>query len=154
MPTSSGHGLDERLRRALGARGQRFTEQRAAVYRYLVSTTSHPTAEDVFVQVREEVDGISLATVYKSLEALVSCGLARKLSPIDGSARYDGDTSPHHHARCLACGCIVDVPDVPGLQAARDVIRAPDGFHVVEARLELSGYCQSCGGLHAREARA
>ncbi|MEZ4417839.1 MAG: transcriptional repressor [Gemmatimonadota bacterium] len=146
--------LEERLRQALSERGQRFTAQRAAVYRCLVSTSTHPTAEDVFLEVRGEISGISLATVYKSLEALVSCGLARKLAPIDGSARYDGDPSPHHHARCLSCGRIVDVADRSAEAAARAAIEAPEGFRVVEARIELSGYCGACGGLHAPHAHA
>ncbi|RMH12916.1 MAG: transcriptional repressor, partial [Gemmatimonadetes bacterium] len=84
-----------RLREALEANGQRFTEQRAAVYRFLAQARTHPTADEVYVHVREQVPGISLATVYKSLETLVCCGLATKLSYADGSARYDGRTDPH-----------------------------------------------------------
>ncbi|MDH3423282.1 MAG: transcriptional repressor, partial [Gemmatimonadota bacterium] len=61
---------DLRLRRALEASGQRFTEQRAAVYRCLANTDVHPTADEVFLNVREGLPGISLATVYKSLETL------------------------------------------------------------------------------------
>ena len=80
---------DQILREALEARGHRFTDQRAAVYRLLGHTTVHPTADEVFLGVRDEVPGISLATVYKSLETLVSCGLASKLSHADGSARYE-----------------------------------------------------------------
>ena len=58
---------DLQLRRALQSSGQRFTEQRAAVYRYLASTDIHPTADEVLSAVRSDLDGISLATVYKSL---------------------------------------------------------------------------------------
>ena len=55
------------LRRALEASGQRYTEQRAAVFRFLRSSEAHPTADEVFLHVRREVPGISLATGYKSL---------------------------------------------------------------------------------------
>src|SRR5688500_15930797 len=75
------------LRDALEANGQRFTEQRAAVYRFLRGNTEHPTADEVFTAVRAEIADISLATVYKALETLVSCGLAAKLSYVDGSDR-------------------------------------------------------------------
>ena len=64
------------LREALEGSGQRFTEQRAAVFRYLAHTKVHPTADEVFLAVRQDLPGISLATVYKSLETLVGCGLA------------------------------------------------------------------------------
>ena len=98
-----------RLRKALEGNGHRFTEQRAAVYRYLADTYVHPTADEVYLAVRQDLTGISLATVYKSLETLVGCGLAVKLTYGDGSARYDGRTDPHHHSRCLACGRVVDI---------------------------------------------
>ena len=132
------------LRHALEESGQRFTEQRAAVYRTLVATDQHPTADEVFLAVRHDLPGISLATVYKSLETLVGCGLAVKLTYGDGSARYDGRTDPHHHARCLACGRVTDIEgSLPGPQL--DALRErADGFLVTGYRLELSGYCPSC----------
>lgn len=134
---------EELLREALEANGQRFTEQRASVYRYLCSTEAHPTADDVFTFVRHEIPDISLATVYKSLEALVGCALASKLTYGDGSARYDARTDPHHHARCVKCGAVSDVPgrlDARAFAAVADVA----GFAVEGYRLELTGYCGEC----------
>jgi Fe2+ or Zn2+ uptake regulation protein len=131
------------LREALEANGQRFTEQRAAVYRFLLGTTAHPTADDVFTSVRSEIPDISLATVYKSLETLVGCGLAVKLTYGDGSARYDGRTDPHHHARCLRCGAVVDIGG--RLEPAALARLGPvNGFAVEGYRLELVGYCEGC----------
>ncbi len=132
------------LRRALDANGQRYTEQRAAVYRYLLSTREHPTADDVFTAVRADIPDISLATVYKSLETLVGCGLATKLTYGDGSARYDGRTDPHPHARCLSCGAVLDVPGKLDPQAL-ERLGPVDGFAVEGYRLELVGYCHRCG---------
>jgi Fe2+ or Zn2+ uptake regulation protein len=134
---------DLQLRQALEANGQRYTEQRAAVYRYLLGTDTHPTADDVFITVRHEIPDISLATVYKSLETLVGCGLAIKLTYGDGSARYDGRTDPHHHARCLSCGAVMDVPGRLELSALRG-LEAGEGFSVEGYRLELIGYCAVC----------
>jgi Fur family peroxide stress response transcriptional regulator len=132
------------LRQALEAGGQRFTEQRAAVYRFLAATDSHPTADEVFLHVRHELPGISLATVYKSLETLVGCGLAVKLAYADGSARYDGRTDPHHHVRCLACGRVSDVPARMPDDAVVQLREATHGFRVTGYVLELTGYCQGC----------
>jgi Fe2+ or Zn2+ uptake regulation protein len=134
---------EELLREALEATGQRFTEQRAAVYRYLLGTEAHPTADDVFTSVRTQIPDISLATVYKSLETLVGCGLAVKLTYGDGSARYDGRTDPHPHARCLTCGAVLDVPGrLDG--AALAGLGPPSGFAVEGYRLELVGHCDRC----------
>jgi Fur family transcriptional regulator, peroxide stress response regulator len=142
---------ERNLRRALEARGQRWTAQRAAVYRFLHATDVHPTAEDVYRRVRAELPGISLATVYKNLETLVACGLAQKLSYGDSSARYDGRTDPHSHARCLGCGRIADVPGaVPGADQLRLEEHAGP-FRVTGYRLELTGFCPDCdpAGAHA-----
>lgn len=132
------------LRRALEVRGQRYTPQRAAVYRFLHATDAHPTAEEVFRRVRSELPGISLATVYKSLETLVGCGLVHKLTYGDSSARYDGRTDPHSHARCLACGRIADLA---GPIPSADQLHLQEqhaAFRVTGYRLELTGYCADC----------
>jgi Fe2+ or Zn2+ uptake regulation protein len=132
------------LREALELNGQRYTEQRAAVYRFLMGTEAHPTADDVFTSVRHDIPDISLATVYKSLETLVSCGLAIKLTYGDGSARYDGRTDQHHHARCLRCGRVADVPGSVDATALAGQLQPGRGFAVEGYRLELVGYCADC----------
>lgn len=144
-PASAGDAEPEtRLRAALEASGHRLTDQRAAVYRFLVGTTSHPTADDVFTGVRVEITDISLATVYKSLETLVGCGLATKLTYGDGSARYDGRTDPHHHARCVACGTVIDVPGRLD-RAVFEQLGPVSGFEMEGYRLEIVGHCHRCG---------
>lgn len=132
---------DEALRRALEAHGQRYTEQRAAVYRYLCDHPTHPSADEVFLAVRRRIPDISLATVYKALETLVQVGLVRKLPYADGSARFDARTDEHAHARCRRCGHVWDVPlDTAWLPAAS----VPPGFAVDAVHLELVGLCPAC----------
>jgi len=138
------HRTDQVLREALESNGQRFTEQRAAVFRFLSSTDKHPTADEVFLAVRSDVPVISLATVYKSLETLVGCGLAMKLTYGDGSARYDGRTDPHHHARCLECSRIFDVAGHLPRDEISQLEDGTEGFQVTGYRLELTGYCTLC----------
>ena len=135
---------DSTLRAALEAKGHRFTEQRAAVYRFLAHTNDHPTADEVFLNVRSDVPGISLATVYKSLETLVGCGLATRLSYSDGSARYDGRTDPHHHTRCLSCGSVSDIPGHLPDRYLQNLPARSGSFRVMGYRLELTGYCVAC----------
>lgn len=137
--------IDERaLRKALESSGQRFTEQRSAVFRFLTCTDSHPSADEVFLAVRQELPGISLATVYKSLETLVGCGLAVKLTYSDGSARYDGRTDPHHHARCRGCGKVVDISGHLAPAEFGRLCSQVHAFTVTGYRLELCGYCADC----------
>jgi Fe2+ or Zn2+ uptake regulation protein len=134
------------LRHALEQAGWRFTRQRAAVYDYLRSVDTHPTAEQVYLAVRAAVPNISLATVYKALEALVDVNLAAKLADADGPARYDCRSDHHYHLRCLETGQVRDLdvpydPDLPAKLAPRlveDLRR--QGFEITGHRLELFGH--------------
>jgi Fur family peroxide stress response transcriptional regulator len=145
--TAPAHGHEpESLRDVLEAAGWRCTPQRTAVYTQLCRVDHHPTAEEVFRGVRRAIPNISLATVYKSLEALVVCGLVTKLSAGDGSARYDARCDHHYHLRDLRTGVIHDLPTAfdPGLvdKLDPDLTRqlAQRGFHLTAYRLELVGF--------------
>jgi Fe2+ or Zn2+ uptake regulation protein len=131
------------LREMLDTQGAHMTRQRAAVYEYLSRVDHHPTAEEVYLAVKEGVPKISLATVYKNLEALVACGAASKLTYGDGAARYDIRTDHHYHTRCLKCGRIADLEQEEGGRMLK-LIKLPGGFKVEGYRLEISGYCKNC----------
>lgn len=142
--TTQAEGSKEgRLREALEESGQRFTAQRAAVYEALHGTDAHPTADEIFLTVRRELSDISLATVYKALEAFVSCGMARKLTYGEGPARYDSRTDAHDHVRCTACGTVRDVED-PSAGRWLETIQSRTEFDVTDYRLELLGLCPEC----------
>ncbi len=103
----------------------RCTSQRTDVYAALKGTKSHPTAEQLHRMVHERSPGTSLATVYNTLDALCSAGLARRIPTAGGVARYDADVSDHLHA-VTSDGRVMDVPsDLCGeiLQALPDRIR-------------------------------
>jgi Fe2+ or Zn2+ uptake regulation protein len=134
------------LRSALIEAGCRFTKQREAVYNFLRSVHTHPTAEEVYQAVRGTIPNISLATVYKSLEALVDSKLALKLCFGDGPARYDCRTDHHYHIHCTRTGQVRDVPLEPDAALLEKL--SPDlvaklkeiGFEVTDYRLELLGH--------------
>jgi Fur family peroxide stress response transcriptional regulator len=134
------------LRQALAEAGWRFTRQRAAVFEYLSATKEHATAEQVHEAVRRWLAHISLATVYKALEALVDAGLAHKLADASGPARYDCRSEAHYHFRCLRTGRLCDLPtpfdsrllDKLDPQLVASLRR--QGFHITGHCLELLGY--------------
>jgi Fe2+ or Zn2+ uptake regulation protein len=137
------------LRRVLEKAGWRFTRQRAAVFEYLRSVDTHPTAEEVYTAVRQCIPKISLATVYKALDALVDAGLATKIAYGDGPARYDCRRDAHYHLRCLRTGRIRDLetPFDPNLLEKLDphlvATLRQQGFEVTDYRLELLGHFHS-----------
>src|SRR5689334_7485422 len=143
LPTS------QQLRAALDRAGWRYTRQRAAVFDYLRSMKSHPTAEEVYLAVRRQLPKISLATVYKALEALVASRLADKFTTGDGPARYDCHSDAHYHFRCLDSGDIHDLPTPydPQLIDKLDPNLIEElrrqGFQVTGYRLEVLGHVTS-----------
>ena len=134
-----------RVRHALEAAGCRYTNQRAAVYAFLEKVDAHPTAEEVYHAVREELPHISLATVYKALEALIDAHLATKLSYGDASARYDCRGEDHYHLRDVVTGQVRDLPATfdPDLLDKLDpklkAMLGELGFRVIGHRLEVLG---------------
>jgi Fe2+ or Zn2+ uptake regulation protein len=139
------------LRDALEAAGWRCTPQRLAVYDRLSRSDHHPTAEAVYQAVKATIPNISLATVYKALEALVASGLATKLTAGDGSARYDARSDHHYHLRCLRSGAVQDLPTPfdPDLitKIDPDLVQRLErqGFRMTGYRLELVGYFDQGG---------
>src|SRR5262245_9584255 len=99
--------------RAVGAeadlrdRGLRLTGPRHAVLEVVRGAESHPTAEEVHRLVRRRLPGVSLGTVYRNLWVLVGEELLKELP--GPHARFDANTSAHHHFMCERCGRIIDV---------------------------------------------
>ncbi len=138
----------ERLRHALEQAGWRYTRQRAAVFDYLCAVESHPTAEDVYLAVRRRLPKISLATVYKALEALVDSQLAEKLTSGDGPARFDCHHQAHYHFRSVDSDEVRDLPVaydpqlIDKLDPQLISHLRQQGFHVTGYRLEVFGHWQ------------
>jgi len=133
------------LRRRLEQAGWRYTRQRSAVYACLRGADCHPTAEQVCAAVRRGLPRISLATVYKALEALVDAGLASRVAHESGASRYDARSEAHYHLRCEATGEVRDLPLPydPCLieKIAPQLVEAlrREGFDITGHRLELLG---------------
>jgi Fur family transcriptional regulator, peroxide stress response regulator len=129
------------LEAALRERGARPTRQRRVVYAALAERFDHPTAEAIHRIARRRSPGMSLATVYTTLDLLVEAGLAARVAGPDGAARYDARVDRHDHRRCLGCGRIEDVER--HAEPRLEPYQRPD-FHAVDLRLEIVGYCSGC----------
>lgn len=116
------------LRARLAEHGIRLTRQREQIYAALAASHSHPTAEELLRTVRATQPGISLATVYNTLETFTQAGLCRKirLAAAGGACRYDADLSDHLHL-ITPDGRVHDVPEDLGRevleQISEDVVR-------------------------------
>jgi Fur family peroxide stress response transcriptional regulator len=125
------------------AEGLAVTPQRRAIIEALLSSASHPRAEEVYEIVRELHPNISLATVHRTLETLCRIGEAQKVTPLHTSARYDGNVEPHQHLVCVECHRILDV-EVPGLQEQLSDINKAKDFKLLGVSVEFHGICKDC----------
>ncbi|HKL99537.1 MAG TPA: transcriptional repressor [Mobilitalea sp.] len=87
----------------------KFSRQRVAIKEYLIQTKEHPTADSVYMSIREVYPNISLGTVYRNLSLLVEQGEILKINCRDGSDRFDGNPVPHNHFICNDCGRVIDL---------------------------------------------
>lgn len=139
------------LERVLGDRlatwGFRFTSQRRCVYDALRQICDHPTAEEVFMRAKRAMPTISHATVYNCLDALVACGLARKVQLEHGAIRFCSNMEEHCHYYCSACGAVFDV----ALTTDSTVIPHPIGFEIDHFEIAVHGLCANCAKKATRE---
>ncbi len=128
---------------AFRAKGWKVTPQRQLLFRLLHDTDRHPTADALFVEASGQMPGISLRTVYQTLNDLVAMDELHVVN-IGGSTRFDPNTAAHQHAVCSACGTIRDVylSGVDGLGVAE-----VDDFHPQRTRITVTGVCGRCADL-------
>jgi Fur family peroxide stress response transcriptional regulator len=123
---------------------RRATRQLACVLDAVqASGTAHPTAEQVFARVRDQLPSISLGTVYRNLRRLATEGRIGIVHLADRVTRFDPTPGRHDHFVCDDCGRIEDVPFEV---AAVDTRVAEEAGHRVTGRaVVLYGRCRACG---------
>lgn len=87
----------------------KYSRQREAIKEYLLHSKEHPTADTIYMDIRETYPNISLGTVYRNLNLLVEKGEIIRLIGMDGSDHYDSDTRDHYHFICNKCKRVVDI---------------------------------------------
>ena len=118
--------------------GLRMTRQRREVYKSLMANRVHPTAQDVFLEVKDKLPQISLATVYNCLEALTQHGIIRQVHFDRESCRYCPNLLEHGHFHDHSTGKIHDISFKPGVKL-EDILDLPPGTQISNIELTLRG---------------
>ena len=119
----------------------RLTPQRMAIMQCLQAARDHPSAEDIFRQVKRTFPTMSLATVYNTLDLLRERGVVSELTIDSRKRRYDSYTGPHHHLLCRSCGKIVDMCRQVDITLTS---QEKEGFIVEGNHIEFYGTCPEC----------
>lgn len=123
--------------------GVRITPQRNAILEYLITSKSHPTADEIYRSLASTFPNISVATVYNNLRVFRKIELVKELNYGDASSRFDFATHDHYHVICEDCGTIVDF-QYPGLEEVEQLASHITGFKINSHRLEVYGVCPTC----------
>jgi Fe2+ or Zn2+ uptake regulation protein len=123
--------------------GLSMTPQRLAIYKALIESTNHPSAENIFNHVRATFPDIAIDTVYRTLSTFSEIEVINVVEGYGEVKRYDPDTEHHHHFRCKRCNKIVDINgNIFGK------IKIPHGikkkYNVSNVKVVLEGACDEC----------
>lgn len=137
------HGPDITAIEALRSKGFKATPQRIAICRIALNSRTHPSARQVYQEVKKIHPTVSLATVYKTLEVLRDLDLVQEINFPKGEARFDSYMTPHINLVCSKCGGITDLDN----QTIKEIITkatASCKFKPAGQRMDIYGVCQKC----------
>ena len=118
---------------ALKKENLKFTSQRYAIFKFLISNDGHYDCDSIIDNMRSNEMKISKATVYRTLDLLVKYDFARKMILDDGIARYENKiNSPHHdHMICIDSGKIIEFQS-PEIELIQENIAKEHGYEIVK----------------------
>ena len=117
-----------------------MTKQRKLIVSIIQQSDKHLSAEEIYVQAKQQMPMIVLATVYNNLNALTDQNVIRRVSMHGQKAYYDKNVIPHEHIMCERCGKISDahVGDLTQL------LRERSGLDITSYELNLRYICDAC----------
>lgn len=121
----------------------RMTSQRYAILEYLAKDEKHPTANEIYEDLKDDFPHMSVATIYNNLNFFKEAGILKELSFGDSSSRFDLTDHTHYHAVCRNCGKVVDF-NYPGFNKVEKVVEDLTGFQIDEHDFTVMGLCSEC----------
>ncbi|MFC2456063.1 MAG: Fur family transcriptional regulator [Prevotella intermedia] len=121
--------------------GIRPSLQRIEIMRYLQTHKTHPTIDDIYVELKKRIPSVSRTTIYNTLRMFSEKGGALMITIDEHRVCYDGCTTPHAHFCCKECGHVFDLPD---MQPPTPQSPSIDGFRIDDAQLYYKGICPEC----------
>jgi len=124
----------------LRAHGIRPLNHRVAVYEYLAKHPVHPTADQIYTDLRKNMASISRTTVYNVLHLLAEKNVITPITIDPKELRFDANTHEHVHFLCEKCHRVFDLESMEN----QPNVSVPDGFSVSSVALYVKGTCPAC----------
>jgi Fur family peroxide stress response transcriptional regulator len=106
---------------------------------FLQNNSSHPTADDVYESLKNDIPTLSKTTVYNTLNLFIEHSAISYVGIDEKHSRFDGLVEPHAHFKCKKCGVIIDLPiNINNF--------LPEDFRgeVDETYFYIKGVCEKC----------
>ena len=130
----------EYLKGELKKNSIRLSHQRLKVLEYLSNKKSHPSVDEIFNNLREEVPTLSKTTIYNTLKTLEGADLVKVINIEDNESLYDADVDDHGQFKCTTCGKVFDF----ALDFDSILLKGLEGFKVEKRDVYFKGVCPNC----------
>jgi len=127
----------------------KLTPQRIAIYEALRGAMDHPSADRIYRRIKKKYPSLSLDTVNRTLLTFARIGLTKTVEGYGEPKRFDSNMRPHHHFRCLGCGCIDDIHSKSFDNVAVSS-KLKKQYAVQEKKVVLEGFCKKCQGKNKK----
>jgi Fe2+ or Zn2+ uptake regulation protein len=137
---------EKALQRLQGQQG-RITEQRRSILETLETFSAHPTAEEVYLRVKQSAPHVNLSTVYRTLRWLKKEGLVsgRVFSEEERQERFEACLpEEHQHFLCRGCKRIIEFDEAAILERLISDFEQSSGANVEHTGLVFHGLCADC----------
>lgn len=123
--------------------GKNF-RKRNAILEYLQNTDSHPSAETIFTDLKQEIPDLSIGTVYRNLTLFKQQGQVTSVATVKGVERFDANTDPHVHFICDTCDAVIDLHQLHTPESLSAEAENCIGCKVGTCQLAFTGTCRTC----------
>ena len=123
-------------------KGIKPSVQRIAVMTYLLEHRTHPTVDEIYLELQDKIPTLSKTTVYNTLKLLGDKKAIVNVTIDERMVHYDGYTQRHAHFLCQSCGKIFDIPLEKDVEFPKT--EATKGFTDIDTQVYHKGYCTNC----------
>ncbi|MGN0518438.1 MAG: transcriptional repressor [Acutalibacteraceae bacterium] len=123
---------------------QNFSRKREAIYNYIKSVKTHPTADEVYAALKGQYPDLSLSTVYRNISMFKNNGIIASVGVVNSQEHFDYNTSPHAHFICNTCGSVTDLDRVEIDKRLDYFVKCEYNFDVDFHNLTFYGRCNKC----------
>ena len=118
--------------------------KRNAILSYMQDKVTHPSAETIYTDLKQQIPDLSMATVYRNLTKFRQEGLIQCVATVKGVERYDANTDPHVHFICRHCSAVIDLHEMQIPNQLTEQAKALTGGQVSSCILSFNGLCRDC----------